>query len=209
MTRPFPHLGGYYDVPDEEKKKRSSLFVIVALIWPLSTTLKTLTLSWCYHSKLSQILFGDLEVQIVPDKKKNVIDVIKDGKDTIFPSQDQARRPGVIHLTSRTRRPRCDIFYKYCHVSTNIVYFQVCHMQWTKMPPCEYLCGRSKAKARDRQPERKAERKKQVQEQRDNRSGWWPPATIRANRTRRQNSQQLTVKMSLTCFSSRRSSNED
>ena len=32
-------------------------------------------------------------------------------------------------------------------------------MQWTKMPPCEYLCGRSKAKARERQPERKAERK--------------------------------------------------
>ena len=88
------------------------------------------------------------------------------------PSQDQARKPGVIRLTSRTRRPRCDIFYKYCHVSTNIVYFQVCHMQWTKMPPCEYLCGRSKAKARDRQPERKAERKNQVQEQRDNRSGW-------------------------------------
>ena len=55
----------------------------------------------------------------MPDKKKNVIDVIKDGKDTIFPSQDQARRPGVIHLTSRTRRPRCDI-------STNIVmYLQI------------------------------------------------------------------------------------
>ena len=94
----------------------------------------------------------------MPDKKKNVIDVIKDGKDTIFPSQDQARRPGVIHLTSRTRRPRCDI-------STNIVmYLQIlsisrCHMQWTKMPPCEYLCGRRKAKARDRQPERKAEKK--------------------------------------------------
>ena len=119
MTRLFPHLGGYYNVPDEENKKRSSLFVIAALIWPLSTTLKTLTLSWCYHSKLSQILFGDLEVQTVPDKKKNVIDVIKDGKDTIFPSQDQARRPGVIHLTSRTRRPRCDI-------STNIVmYLQI------------------------------------------------------------------------------------
>ena len=48
-----------------------------------------------------------------------MIDVIKDGKDTIFPSQDQARRPGVIHLTSRTRRPRCDI-------STNIVmYLQI------------------------------------------------------------------------------------
>ena len=55
----------------------------------------------------------------MPDKKKNVIDVIKDGKNTIFPSQDQARRPGVIHLTSRTRRPRCDI-------STNIVmYLQI------------------------------------------------------------------------------------
>ena len=55
----------------------------------------------------------------MPDKKKNVIDVIKDGKDTIFPSQDQAWRPGVIHLTSRTRRPRCDI-------STNIVmYLQI------------------------------------------------------------------------------------
>ena len=119
MTRLFPHLGGYYNVPDEENKKRSSLFVIAALIWPLSTTLKTLTLSWCYHSKLSQILFGDLKVQIVPDKKKNVIDVIKDGKNTIFPSQNQARGPCVIHLTSRTRRPRCDI-------STNIVmYLQI------------------------------------------------------------------------------------
>ena len=58
----------------------------------------------------------------MPDKKKNVIDIVKDGKETIaivFPSQDQARRPGVIHLTSRTRRPRCDI-------STNIVmYLQI------------------------------------------------------------------------------------
>ena len=81
MTRPFPHL--------EEKKKRSSLFVIAALIWPLSTTLKTLTLSWCYHSKLSQILFGDLEVQTVPDKKKNVIDVIKDGKNTFSRSSTE------------------------------------------------------------------------------------------------------------------------
>ena len=63
----------------------------------------------CNHSKLSQILFGDLEVQTVSDKKKNVIDVVKNGKDAIaivIPSQDQARRPGVIHLTSRTRRPR-------------------------------------------------------------------------------------------------------
>ena len=35
------------------------------------------------------------------------------------PSQDQAWRPCVIHLTSRTRRPRCDI-------STNIVmYLQI------------------------------------------------------------------------------------
>ena len=58
----------------------------------------------------------------MPDKKKNVIDIVKDGKETIaivFPSQDQARRPGVIHITSRTRRPRCDI-------STNIVmYLQI------------------------------------------------------------------------------------
>ena len=32
MTRLFPHLGGYYNVLDEENKKRSSLFVIAALI---------------------------------------------------------------------------------------------------------------------------------------------------------------------------------
>ena len=102
----------------------------------------------------------------MPDKKKNVIDIVKDGKETIaivFPSQDQARRPGVIHLTSRTRRPRCDI-------STNIVmYLQIlsisrCDMQRTKMPPCEYLCGRSKAKAGNGQHERKTERKDPVQE---------------------------------------------
>ena len=52
-------------------------------------------------------------------QKEIVIDVIKDGKNTIFPSENQARRPGVIQLTSRTRRPRCDI-------STNIVmYLQI------------------------------------------------------------------------------------
>ena len=58
-----------------------------------------------------------MEGQTKPDKEKNLIDVDKDGKGTIaivFPSQDQARRPGVIHLTTRTKRPRCDI-------STNIV----------------------------------------------------------------------------------------
>ena len=126
-----------------------------------------------------------------------------------FPFSKSSTETWCDTLNLKNQKAQVWYFYKYCHVSTNIVYFQVCHMQWTKMPPCEYLCGRSKAKARDRQPERKAERKNQVQEQRDNRSGWWPPATIRANRTRRQNSQQLTVKMSLTCFSSRRSSNED
>ena len=134
----FSSLGGYYVVPDEENKKliiteaigegEKKLFIchcctdLTSLNNAKNIDSEEMKLTACNHSKLSQILFGDLEVQKVPDKKKNVIDIVKDGKETIaivFPSQDQARRPGVIHLTSRTRRPRCDI-------STNIVmYLQI------------------------------------------------------------------------------------
>ena len=136
FLRLFPP--GYYVVPDEENKKliiteaigegEKKLFIchcctdLTSLNNAKNIDSEEMKLTACNHSKLSQILFGDLEVQKVPDKKKNVIDIVKDGKETIaivFPSQDQARRPGVIHLTSRTRRPRCDI-------STNIVmYLQI------------------------------------------------------------------------------------
>ena len=134
----FSSLPGYYVVPDEENKKliiteaigegEKKLFIchcctdLTSLNNAKNFDSEEMKLTACNHSKLSQILFGDLEVQKVPDKKKNVIDIVKDGKETIaivFPSQDQARRPGVIHITSRTRRPRCDI-------STNIVmYLQI------------------------------------------------------------------------------------
>ena len=77
-----------------------------------------------------------------------------------FPFSKSSTETWCDTLNLKNQKAQVWYFYKYCHVSTNIVYFQVCHMQWTKMPPCEYLCVRSKAKARDRQPERKAERKK-------------------------------------------------
>ena len=136
--RAFSSLGGYYVVPDEENKKliitesigegEKKLFIchrctdLTTLNNAKNIDSEEMKRMACNHSKLSQLLFGDLKVQTKPDKEKNVIDVVKDGKETIaivFPSQDQARRPGVIHLTSRTRRTRCDI-------STNIVmYLQI------------------------------------------------------------------------------------
>ena len=145
----FSSLRGYFVVPDEENKKLiiteaigegEEKFFICHRCTDLTTfnnakniNFDEMKLLGCNHSKLSQILFGDLEGQTKLDKEKNLIDVVKDGTETIaivFPSQDQARRPGVIHLTSRTKRPRCDIstniviyqqilsyVYKYCHIS--------------------------------------------------------------------------------------------
>ena len=129
----FSSLRGYFVVPDEENKKLiiteaigegEEKFFICHRCTDLTTfnnakniNFDEMKLLGCNHSKLSQILFGDLEGQTKLDKEKNLIDVVKDGTETIaivFPSQDQARRPGVIHLTTRTKRPRCDI-------STNIV----------------------------------------------------------------------------------------
>ena len=114
MTRPFPHLGGYYDVPDEEKKKRSSLFVIAALIWPLSTTLKTLTLSWCYHSK--QCL-----------KKEKCDWCHQRWQRHYFPFSRSSTETWCDTLNLKNQKAQVWYFYKYCHVSTNIVYFQVSH----------------------------------------------------------------------------------
>lgn len=137
----FSSLGGYYVVPDEENKKliiteaigegKKKVFIchrctdLTALNNANNIDADEMKLMGCNHSKLSQILFGDLEGQTKLDKKKNLIDVVKDGRETIaivFPSQDQGRRPGVIHLTSRTKRPR--YIYIYCRASTNIVICQ-------------------------------------------------------------------------------------
>ena len=56
------------------------------------------------HSKLSSILFPNMVITDL-DKTKNIIDVVKEEKETIafvFPCKD-LKRPGVIHLTSRTK----------------------------------------------------------------------------------------------------------
>ena len=101
----FSSLGGYYVVPDEENKKliiteaigegEKKLFIchcctdLTSLNNAKNIDSEEMKLTACNHSKLSQIMFGDLEVQKVPDKKKNVIDIVKDGKETIaivFPS---------------------------------------------------------------------------------------------------------------------------
>ena len=66
----------------------------------------------CKHSKLSEILFGDQEIQKKPDGKKNIIDVVKNSSELIaivFPSEEHGKRAGVIQITSRSKRPRCDL----------------------------------------------------------------------------------------------------
>ena len=121
-------LGGINVVPDEDNKKllitemicegEKKVFVchrcsdLTTLNNARSIDYEELKKNACNHSKLSEILFGDQEIQKKPDGKKNIIDVVKNSSELIaivFPSEEHGKRPGVIQITSRSKRPRCDI----------------------------------------------------------------------------------------------------
>ena len=66
----------------------------------------------CIHSKLSEIVFESQKLESKPENiDKNVIDVVKDVKETIalvVLAKKINKAPGIIHVTSRTKRPKCE-----------------------------------------------------------------------------------------------------
>ena len=66
----------------------------------------------CIHAKLSEILFGNAKSKKKPVKESiNAIDVLKDKKETIalvVPAKMHNKAPGIIFLSSRTKRPKCE-----------------------------------------------------------------------------------------------------
>ena len=121
-------LGGINVVLDEDNKKllitemigegEKKVFVchrcsdLTTLNNARSIDYEELKKNACNHSKLSEILFGDQEIQKKPDGKKNIIDVVKNSSELIaivFPSEKHGKRPSVIQITSRSKRPRYDI----------------------------------------------------------------------------------------------------
>ena len=120
--RTFSSQGGYTVVPDEESKKLiinqaverdGETFFICHKCDDLTSfynakDINIKEIGQCMHSKLSSILFPNLVITDL-DKTKNIIDVVKEEKETIafvFPCKD-LKRPGVIQLTSRTKGIRC------------------------------------------------------------------------------------------------------
>ena len=120
--RTFSSQGGYTVVPDEDSKKLiinqavvkdGETFFICHKCDDLTSfynakDFNIKEVGQCIHSKLSRILFANMVITDL-NKTKNIIDVVKEGKETIalvFPCKDQ-KRPGVIHLTSRTKGIRC------------------------------------------------------------------------------------------------------
>ena len=118
----FSSLGGYIVVPDQDNRKlilnqaivkdSEKLFICQKCddLTSISNAkdFKPNEVGKCIHSKLSSVLYANMEITDL-DKTKNTIDVLKEGKETIalvFPSNDH-KRPGVIHLTSRTKGVRC------------------------------------------------------------------------------------------------------
>ena len=120
--RTFSSQGGYTVVPDEESKKLiinqaverdGETFFICHKCDDLTSfynakDINIKEMGQCMHSKLSSILFPNMVITDL-DKTKNIIDVVKEEIETIafvFPCKD-LKRPGVIHLTSRTKGNRC------------------------------------------------------------------------------------------------------
>ena len=113
--RTFSSQGGYTVVPDEESKKLiinqaverdGETFFICHKCDDLTSfynakDLDIKEVGQCIHSR---IFFANMVITDL-DKTKNIIDVVKEEKETIafvFPCKD-LKRPGVIHLTSRTK----------------------------------------------------------------------------------------------------------
>ena len=127
--RVFSSIGNLNVIPDENNKKmlitekienKKNEHIYVCHKCTDSTTMNNMMKiditemkeKECIHAKLSEILFGNAKNKKDPvEESINAIDVLKDTKETIalvVPAKKHKKAPGIIFLSSRTKRPRCE-----------------------------------------------------------------------------------------------------